>query len=79
MNCNQEALNQNPVFSNAKKVFVPVDVIMVAVERTKAVKLFQMSRHNIITVGKQLCQRGSSGKVITGLWRITEPFFSFFF
>lgn len=58
---------------------MPVDVIMVAVERTKAAKLFQMFRHNILTVGKHLCHRGSSGKVIMGLWGIAGlfPFFSF--
>lgn len=50
---------------------MPVDVI--TVEKRKAAKLFQMSRDNIIIAGK-LCQKGSSGKVITGLQRITKPF-----
>ena len=53
-----------------KKVFVPADVIT----RTKAAKLFQMSWHNMLTVGKHSCQRGNGGKVITGLWGITGPF-----
>lgn len=57
---------------------MPVDVIMVAVERTKAAKLFQMSWHNILTAGKHLCQRRSGGKVIKGLWRITGLFFHLF-
>lgn len=51
---------------------MPVDVI--TVEKRKAAKLFQMSRDNIIIADKQLCQKGSSGKVITGLQRITKPF-----
>lgn len=55
---------------------MPADVITVAMARTKAAKLFQMSGYNIITLSKQSSQRGSSRKVITGLWRITEPFFS---
>lgn len=51
---------------------MPVDVITVV--KRKAAKLFQMSGDNIIIAGKQLCQKGSSGKVITGLQRITKPF-----
>lgn len=58
---------------------MPVDMIMVAVERTKAAKLFQMSWHNMLTAGKHLCQRRSGGKVIMGLWRITGLFFLLFF
>lgn len=57
---------------------MPVDMIMVTVERTKAAKLFQMSWHNILTAGKHLCQRRSGGKVIMGLWRVAGLFFRLF-
>lgn len=36
-------------------------MITVAVERTKAAELFQMCRHNMLTVGKHLC-RGCWGR-----------------
>ena len=62
-----------------KKVFVPVDVITVVVERTKAAKLFQMSRNNIITVGKQLCQRGEQLERLLRDYGESQSLFLFFF
>lgn len=47
-----------------KEVFAPVDMIMVAAEKTKAAKHFQMSRHSRETLVKVLCQTRSSEKVI---------------
>ena len=36
---------------------MPMDVIMVAVEKRKAAKLFQMSRDNTITSGKTVVSK----------------------
>lgn len=52
---------------------------MVAVERTKAAKLFQMSRHNILTVGKHLCQRGERWKGYYGIMENRRAFSLFLF
>lgn len=59
----------------------------IKVERTKADKLFQMSRYNRLTVGKHLCQRGGSRRLLQdygesqgfflSLFSLFFPFFFF--